>query len=76
MKGVIRSEREGSAGVVRGTLSVILNECEGSITVVRKPVRRYPEWQILHSVPHFLFPVFLYGMFAPVQNDDLGKARH
>ncbi|WP_303226863.1 hypothetical protein [Dialister invisus] len=40
MKGVIRSEREGSAGVVRGTLSVILNECEGSITVVRKMVRR------------------------------------
>ena len=37
--------------------------------MVRKPVRRYPEWQILHSVPHFLFPVFLYGMFAPVQND-------
>ena len=36
MKGVIRSEREGSAGVVRGTLIVILNECEGSITVVRK----------------------------------------
>ena len=42
MKGVIRSEREGSAGVVRGTLIVILNECEGSITVVRKPVRRHP----------------------------------
>ena len=41
MKGVIRSEREGSAGVVRGTLSVILNECEGSITMVRKPVRRH-----------------------------------
>ena len=40
MKGVIRSEREGSAGVVRGTLSVILNECEGSITVVRKPAKR------------------------------------
>ncbi|WP_462256514.1 hypothetical protein [Dialister invisus] len=40
MKGVIRSEREGSAGVVRGTLIVILNECEGSITVVRKMVRR------------------------------------
>ena len=37
---VIRSEREGSAGVVRGTLSVILNECEGSITVVRKPAKR------------------------------------
>ena len=36
MKGVIRSEREGSAGVVRGMLSVILNECEGSITVMRK----------------------------------------
>ena len=41
MKGVIRSEREGSAGVVRGTLSVILNECEGSITVVRETVRCY-----------------------------------
>ena len=54
---------------MRRALSVILNECEGSITVVRKPIRRYPEWQILHSVPHFLFPVFLYGMFAPVQND-------
>ena len=26
MKGVIRSEREGSAGVVRGTLSVIMTE--------------------------------------------------
>ena len=37
---VIRSEREGSAGVVKGTLIVILNECEGSITVVRKMVRR------------------------------------
>ncbi|WP_418475604.1 hypothetical protein [Dialister invisus] len=40
MKGVIRREREGSAGVVRGMLSVILNECEGSITVVRKAARR------------------------------------
>ena len=40
MKGVIRSEREGSAGVVRGTLSVILNECEGSITVVGKEAKR------------------------------------
>ncbi len=40
MKGVIRSGCEGSAGVVRGTLSVILNECEGSITVVRKPAKR------------------------------------
>ena len=37
---VIRSEREGSAGVVRGTLSVILNECEGSITVVGKEAKR------------------------------------
>jgi len=40
MKGVIRSEREGSAGVVRGTLIVILNECEGSITVVRETVKK------------------------------------
>ena len=43
MKGVIRREREGSAGVVRGMLSVILNECEGSVIVVRKSVRRHPE---------------------------------
>ena len=54
---------------MREMLIVIQNEHEGSITMVRKPVRRYPEWQILHSVPHFLFPVFLYGMLAPVQND-------
>ena len=40
MKGVIRSEREGSAGVVRGMLIVILNECEGSITVVRATVKK------------------------------------
>ena len=26
---------------MRETLSVILNECEGSITVVKKPVRRH-----------------------------------
>ena len=37
---VILSGYEGSAGVVRGTLSVILNECEGSITVVGKPAKR------------------------------------
>ena len=35
---VIRSEREGSAGVVRGTLSVILNMSEGSAAVLRKGI--------------------------------------
>ena len=37
---VIRSECEGSAAIMRGTLNVILNEREGSVTVVRKAVRR------------------------------------
>ena len=31
----------GKGGIMREMLSVILNECEGSITVVKKPVRRY-----------------------------------
>ena len=31
----------GKGVIMRETLSVILNECEGSITVVRKPVRRH-----------------------------------
>ena len=61
---------------MRRALIVILNECEGSITVVRKPVRRYPEWQILHSVSLSRFPSFPQGILATVQNDDLGKARH
>ena len=43
MKGVIRSEREGSAGVVRGTLSVILNECEGSATRGKEIGKTLPE---------------------------------
>ena len=31
----------GKGVIMREMLSVILNECEGSITVVKKPVRRY-----------------------------------
>ena len=31
----------GKGVIMRETLIVILNECEGSITVVRKPVRRH-----------------------------------
>ena len=30
----------GKGVIMRETLSVILNECEGSVAVVRKPVRR------------------------------------
>ena len=37
----IRRHSEGSAAIMRGTLNVILNEREGSVPVVRKPVRRH-----------------------------------
>ena len=56
---VIQSEREGSAGVVRGTLSVILNECEGSVTVVRKAGKtlfKVIDSSLRVTIP---FPVFL-----------------
>ena len=33
---------KGSAAIMRKTLNVILNECEGSIPVVREPVRLPP----------------------------------
>ena len=44
-QGVIMSECEGFAVVVRGTLIVIRSEREGSAAVVRKAVRRHPERQ-------------------------------
>ena len=37
---VIRNNSKGFAVVVRETLIVILSECEGSVAVVRKAVRR------------------------------------
>ena len=43
-------------------MSVILNECEGSITVVRKPVRRHPS-------NRFFTPSFPQGILVSVQND-------
>ena len=41
MKGVIRSEREGSAGVVGKTIRHHSEHSEGSIAVMGKPVRRH-----------------------------------
>ena len=40
MKDVIRIASKGSAVIMRETLIVIRNECEESIPVVRKVVRR------------------------------------
>ena len=37
--GVIRNISKGFAVVVRETIIVILNECEGSVTVMRGAVR-------------------------------------
>ena len=34
--GVIRNSSKGSAVIMRETLIVILNECEGSVAAVRK----------------------------------------
>ena len=50
---------------MRETLSVILNECEGSIPVEREAVRCH-QGNILHSVPLFRFLFFPHGILTPV----------
>ena len=39
-------------------MSVILNECEGSITVVRKPVRRHPSNRFFTLCHYPIFRLF------------------
>ena len=39
--GVIRNSSKGSAVIMRETLIVILNGCEGSVAVVRESVRHH-----------------------------------
>ena len=46
-------------------LIVILNECEGSIPVVRKAVRCH-QGNIIHSMPLFRFLFFPHGILTPV----------
>jgi len=53
---------------MREMLIVILNECEGSIPVVRKAVRCY-QGNILHSVPLFRFLFFSQRILTSLQND-------
>ena len=58
MKDVIRIASKGSAVIMREMLIVILNECEGSVPVVRKAVRchseqerrRLSDYLLLHKV--------------------------
>ena len=56
---------------MREMLIVILNECEGSIPVVRKAVRCY-QGNILHSMPLFRFLFFSHGILTPVQSRSEG----
>ena len=62
---------------MRGTLNVILNEREGSVPVVRNTVRCHQKngfFTHCHvAVSRLSHTAFLP---PPVQNDDLGKARH
>ena len=62
MRGTIRHHNEGEM------LIVILNECEGSIPVVRKAVRCY-QGNILHSMPLFRFLFFSQRILTSLQND-------
>ena len=59
----IRRHSEGSAAIMRGTLNVILNEREGSVPVVRKPVRRHQSHRFFtpfhRSVSRPSYKVFL-----------------
>ncbi|MFQ7109662.1 MAG: hypothetical protein ACLRP4_07660, partial [Dialister invisus] len=74
--GVIRNISKGFAVVVRETLNVILNECEGSIPVVRKAVRRHQSHRFFTPCHIAAFPSFPQSILASIQNDDFGKARH
>ncbi|WP_423893840.1 hypothetical protein, partial [Dialister invisus] len=64
--GVIRNTSKRFAVVVRReTLSVILNECEGSITVVRKPVRRHPSNRFFTPCYHSISRLFHKAFLSP-----------
>ena len=61
---------------MRETLSVILNEREGSATVVRKIGKisfKVIDSSLCVTIP---FPVLFTKHLTPVQNDDFEKARH
>ena len=55
---------------MRETLIVILNEREGSATVVRKIGKISFKVMILHFVLLFRFPFFSQGILAKALNDD------
>ena len=55
---------------------VILNEREGSITVVRKPVIRHLSNRFFTLCHYPAFLPFLHSILTSVLNDDLGEARH
>ena len=46
-------------------MSVILNECEGSITVVRKPVRRHPSNRFFTPCYHSISRLFHKAFLSP-----------
>ena len=55
---------------------VILNECEGSITVVKKAVGCHPGNRFFTLCHYPAFLPFLHSILTSVLNDDLGEARH
>ena len=68
---LFRMTIEGESVIMQEMLIVILNECEGSIPVVRKAVRCY-QGNILHSMPLFRFLFFSHGILTPVQSRSEG----
>ena len=65
---LFRMTIEGESVIMQEMLIVILNECEGSIPVVRKAVRCH-QGNILHSVPLFRFLFFSQRILTSLQND-------
>ena len=72
----IRRHSEGSAAIMRGTLNVILNEREGSVPVVRNTVRCHQKNGFFTHCHVAVSRLSHTAFLPPVQNDDLGKARH
>ncbi len=62
---LFRMTIEGESVIMQEMLIVILNECEGSIPVVRKAVRCH-QGNIIHSMPLFRFLFFPHGILTPV----------
>ena len=54
-------------------MSVILNECEGSITVVRKPVRRHPSNRFFTPCYHSIFRLFHKAFLLPFRMTGVRK---